>query len=256
MKVKVKKYYYDLSIEKEAEAYQALQEKMKARGTKLFDCIYPREKSEQIEGEFELEENFIFNNQCNAGDYRVFDWYGDIHPNRKIKDGYYIESGPGFDYLQNLRRTTKVCGYCGKQYPKATKHQQWCEKCLGSQYLKENELQLLKLKHIASNGERKTELPPDWLVEKYQNTQRAARTARLEAKKIRKLTDCQKQIEAAKIEYEGFKQIIEAGLPFDNCIYYNHSGRFCFGWRTPLTEAEKIEIGNKLKKFTFEYDMK
>ena len=256
MKIKVKKYYYNLSNEEEAKAYQELKDRMEARGTKLFDCISSGEKSGQIEGEFELEEKFIFNNQCNAGDFRVFDWYGHIYPNRKIKDGHYIESGPGFDYLQNLRRTTKVCGYCGKQYPKATEHQSWCEKCLGSQYLKEDELRLLKLKHIASNGSRETELPPDWLVEKYHNMQREARTARLEAEKSRKLADCQKQIESAKIEYEGFKQIIEAGLSFDNCIYYNHTGRFCFGWRTALTEAEKIEIGDKLKNFTFEYDMK
>ena len=256
MELIVKKYYFNLADEKEAKEYQELRDKMAARGTKLFDCISGSKDSGHIEGELELEENFIFNNQCNAGKYRVFDWYGKIYPNRNIKSGHYIESGPGFDYLQNLRRTTKVCGYCGKQYPNAPDELQWCEKCLGSQYLKLDELRLLKLKHITSNGKRETELPPDKLVEKYHTIQKAARASRLEAEKVRKLESCKKDIEAAQIEYEGFKQIIEAGLDFDNCIYYSHTGRFCFGWRTPLKEAEKIEIGDKLKKFAFEYDMK
>ena len=256
MKIKVKKYYYDLEIEDEAKAYQTLQEEMKARGIKLFDSISLNSQLKQIEGEFELEEAFIFNNQCNAGDYRIFDWTGQIYPNRKIKTGHYIEAGPGFDYLQNLRRTTKVCGYCGKQYPMATEHQQWCEQCLGSQHLKEDEIRLLKLKHIASNRDRKKELPPDWLVEKYHVLQKESRKARLEKARARKLADCQKQIESAKIEYEGFKQIIEADLDFDNCIYYTHTGRFCFGWRNPLTEDEKIRIGDRLKRFGYDYDMK
>jgi len=252
MKITIKKYYYNISNEKDRIEYEKLCAALKSRGLKLLDFISAKNNT-QIDGDFELETEFIFSNQFNAGNYRCFDWCGFIYPNRNIKTGHYAADCPGFDYLQQLRHTTRQCGYCGKLYRESG--QNWCNACLGSQYLELKELRLLKT-HFIDQDRVFDENPPDWLVIEYEKQQKSARLVRVEKDKQRALAKCRKDRETAEIEYKGFILIIESGLDYDNCIYYTHTGRFCFGWRKPLTEVEKIEIGDKLKKFPYDYDMK
>lgn len=252
MKITVKKYYYNISNKEEQAEYEKLCGVLKSRELKLFDFIALENKT-RIDGDFELETEFIFNNQFNAGCYRCFDWCGFISPNRNIKQGHYVTDCPGFDYLQQLRHTTRQCGYCGKLYRESC--QQWCTACLGSQYLERDELKLLKTYLIDQDRTFDIE-PPDWMSTEYDKRQKEARLIRVEKDKQAAFVRCEKDLKSAKIEYAGFKLIIEFGLDYKNCIYYSHTGRFCFGWQEPLTEAEKIEIGDKLKKFPYDYDMK
>lgn len=252
MKITVKKYYYNISDEKEQTEYEKLCGVLKGRGLKLFDFIAVKNNT-QIDGSFELETEHLFNNQFNAGDYRCFDWCEFIYPNRNIKQGHYVTVCPGFGYLQHLRHTTRQCGYCGKLYRESD--QQWCDSCLGSQYLERDELRLLKTHFIDQDRSFNTE-PPVWMFVEYDRQQKEGRLIRVEKDKQAALARCEEDIKSARIQYNGFKLIIESGLDYENCIYYNHVGRFCFGWRKPLTEAEKIEIGDKLKKFPYDYDMK
>ena len=252
MKITIKKYHYDISIEKERAEYEKLCDVLKGRGLKVFDFISMKNNT-QIDGDFELETKCLFNNQFNAGDYRCFDWCEFIYPNRSIKEGHYVADCAGFDYLQRLRRTTRQCGYCGKLYPESV--EQWCSDCLGSQYLKRDDLRLLKT-HLVSQDRIFDTEPPMWILNEYDRRQKAARLIRIEKDTQAALAQCEKDMKSAEIEYKGFRLIIESGLDYKNCIYYSHLGRFCFGWREPLKEREKIEIGDRLKKFPYEYDMK
>jgi hypothetical protein len=74
-----------------------------------------------------------------------------------------------------------------------------------------------------------------------------------------KLKAIEKDIENSKIELKAFNWFIKNGIKeeyIDNCIYYSHTGRFCFGWRNPLTEKEKSELQGLLCEFNFDYDFK
>lgn len=74
-----------------------------------------------------------------------------------------------------------------------------------------------------------------------------------------KLARIQKDIEDSKVELKAFTWLIENGIRedlIDNCIYYSHKGRFCFGWRNPLTEKDKRELEGLLCEFQFDYDFK
>jgi len=74
-----------------------------------------------------------------------------------------------------------------------------------------------------------------------------------------KLAKIQKDIEDSKVELKAFTWLIKNGIKeeyIDNCIYYSHTGRFCFGWREKLTEKEKRELEGALCEFGFDYDFK
>jgi hypothetical protein len=63
-------------------------------------------------------------------------------------------------------------------------------------------------------------------------------------------------IEDSKKEIKAFEWLIEHNISLDNVIYYNHTGRFCFGWRNKISEKEVPELSQKLIDFPFEYDIK
>jgi len=70
------------------------------------------------------------------------------------------------------------------------------------------------------------------------------------------LLKIEKDIENSKIELAAFQWLIEHDIEIENCIYYNHTGMFCFGWREKLTDKEKMELTNKLAGFPYTYDFK
>jgi hypothetical protein len=72
-----------------------------------------------------------------------------------------------------------------------------------------------------------------------------------------KLKSIEKATESSKIELAAFTWLIQNGIReeyIENCIFYSHTGRFCFGWRNPLTEKEKDELKGLLCEFLFDYD--
>lgn len=68
-----------------------------------------------------------------------------------------------------------------------------------------------------------------------------------------------KLIDNAKIETEAFTWLLDhLYCDLDNVIYYTHTGRFCFGWRTPI-KSNQVEYGKLcelLEEFPFDYDIK
>lgn len=81
----------------------------------------------------------------------------------------------------------------------------------------------------------------------------------LKAKHAKKLADIENDIKNSQIELAAFTWLIHNNIPesfIDNCIYYNHEGQFCFGWRTPLGSKEKEQIKTLLTDFPYDYELK
>lgn len=70
----------------------------------------------------------------------------------------------------------------------------------------------------------------------------------------RKLDQIKQDIADSEKELKAFEWLINHNIEIENVMYYNHTGRFCFGWRKPI---EKVpELSQELIDFPFEYDIK
>ena len=64
-------------------------------------------------------------------------------------------------------------------------------------------------------------------------------------------------ISNAQTERDGMIWLLDRGIQIDNVIYYNHTGRFEFGWRKPLSREEYSALLDALgAEFPFDYDVK
>ena len=146
LKTKLHYYRFDISQLDQKKEYLKLKNLLESKGYKLFDSIGPDDyewykkiifllNNETIE----LETNYIFNNQWNTTPIlnisehgiRVMDWAEAIYPNRKIKEGYYLEMT---SEMTNIRKVMTRCHYCGKmQYRKEGVEK--CEHCEKEGYL-------------------------------------------------------------------------------------------------------------------------
>jgi hypothetical protein len=272
IKTKVKYYRFDISNEEEKKQYKALSQKLNKLGLTLFDSIslsdyttktsfFNKIKELENKGFIELETEFIFNNQWNTTEesfnLRVFDWAEEIYPNRKIKEGYYLEVNKE---MTDIRENTFKCGYCGKQYFKTK--ERFCLNCLDSEYLTKDNLILLQLKKVSDERDFKPlsledETYLNNLYTKAQingNSERGKK--RIEDLKIKLLEDKTKTIKNAETEYKGFMWLINKGINTNNVIYYNHTNIFCFGWKQNLSFEIEQELKQKLKNFPFKYELK
>lgn len=247
--VKAIGYYYDISIPEHAEQYQKIVDLMKSRKVVLWDIHHTKQSksfnfsnSGQI---IDIETKCLFANQWNTRcGKRVFEWSEIAYPNKNIKKGYYLVLPPEFDQL--LKDTFK-CGYCGHQYHKP--EQKWCDKCLGSEHLKEHELWLLRLKPLRG-AIPKLEVP-DELKEKYRVAQEKA-TVILCNKEMERLRENYKKTERDNgIEFRAKIWLLEHNIPLDNFIFYKHTQKLTFGWRTPLNENQIESLKLKLNGFPF-----
>lgn len=249
--LKINSYYFDTRNQVEAEQYEALKAQLKARNLPKFKAIMGSMPF-NIKGEFELNTKNIFNNQFNAGDYRLFDWAENYEIHTKyIKRGQYVEPCEGYEQLKTLRNSRKVCGYCGASYDNS--NQDYCNKCLGSEYLELKELYLLKLLPISSDKDRPQDVP-QYLKDDYEAAQKTARTNRLNKKIADKIKDADENIKAAKLEKKCYLWLIKHNINFDNVIYYNHIKKFCFGWRRPIENKEGL--ANQIKGFPAPFEIK
>mgnify|MGYP000721086373 CR=1 FL=1 len=60
----------------------------------------------------------------------------------------------------------------------------------------------------------------------------------------------------AKAEHDGMIWLMDHGISIDNVIYYNHTGKFSFGWRTPLAKDVVSRILDVISEFPFAYEIK
>ena len=100
------------------------------------------------------------------------------------------------------------------------------------------------------------DLPENDFYRSFLEAKKAAELNKLKQQHTDKITSLKRKIEYAQIELTGFEWLINHHIDYDNCIYYDHTGRFCFGWRNALTKKEKAELAESLREFPFPYDFK
>lgn len=276
-------HHYRLDMDKLAdkEAYNNLRAQLEvSHAGKFFNVIADPKKDRNRGNEtesVELETTHLFNNQWNetteSGNRRLFDWYEGIYynngrENKRIKEGHWLELTLE---MEAIRRETLACGYCGKQLKQSDPHKWHCEKCLGSDYLKETELKLLRLlpvdhsddrRHYLTDEER-AEILPLWKAA--QGLGQIKREEMKKSKNRQKVADLIPNARAKAAELVAEAEIKTTALTWlldneinliDNVIYYTHTKRFCFGWRNPLTADEKSKLLDVISEFPFDYDLK
>jgi len=266
-------YYFDTSDKDEANAYRMLCEDLRSMGLKCLLSItsdhysFYKDKIKPLGGQtITLETKHLFNNQWNtaptvtsSNGLRVFDWSEPIYDNRRIHEGMWLKQT---SEMNEIRRNTLKCGYCGAQY-QAAQGYVFCEKCLDSEYLEEKELYLLRLLPIFKTWSKRaplTKAEKAHLLPLYierQTTGTDSRNAnKLRAQRQRIERQYQTATENAKDEHDGLLWLMDNGVSIDNVIYYNHTHRFCFGWRSPVSQAVKSKLLDVLCEFPFDYDIK
>jgi len=277
MSIKTKLHYYWLDISKNDQAYEygVLKNTLESLGLKLFDSIsfdgtsFYRDKIRPLDNKnIDLETKHLFNNQWNTAPIkegenglRVFDWSETIVPNKDIKIGMWLEQT---SEMKEIRENTTACGFCGHQFA-AQKGYIFCPDCLDSEYLNKSELYLLRLMPVIKKGvqgKRKPLSKAEYenLKPQYIKAQTTGKNSRALNKKKRLLIEkkekATKIIENARAERDGFLWLLKNNINTENCIYYSHTGRFCFGWRNTIDSDVKSELLDLLCEFPFDYDIK
>jgi hypothetical protein len=253
--------------------FEALQAELISEGLKCMEShggIGHYHFVSDISGQpIELETNFIFDNQWNTAPVesrsdkglRVFDWAQDAClPNRFIKRGHYLIQT---DAMAEIRRNIHKCGYCGNHEP-AAKGYTFCPKCLDSEYLSEDQLHLTRMMAagVSFSGERAelSEAEKAHLMPLYVHAQTAATGSRAAARTAKQRADTVAELEKstneATTKHDGFIWLMDNGVYIDNCIYYSHTNKFCFGWKQPVSDAVKSALLDIISEFPFAYEIK
>lgn len=218
--------------------------------------------------EVSLETAHLFDNQWNTGadcealpNYRVFDFAFDYKPNGNswCKRGHWLEQT---DEMREMRRNTMACGYCGKQEP-AQNGYVFCPHCLGSEYLTEKELGLLRMLPVAESFTKRrielSEVERAHLLPLWRDAQINGNTARDKARIAKARADVAREyanaVSKATIERDGKTWIMDHGINTGNVIFYSHTGRWCWGWRTKVSESLLAGVRASLAGFPFPIDI-
>jgi len=267
-------YNYDLDLSKKGggEKWIALQDELMAQGLERFE-VWPSYDNgcNKPDRPIMIETDHIFGNQwntapdeTNAQGHRVFNWYLAYRNQCKsLKTGHYLKIT---EEMIDLVKNTFNCGYCGAEYYGAENAGKFCSACLDSEYLKETELFLLRLKSGDLRGSYKInreKLTPEEEAEImpcYIKRQTTGKTSR-NANKLRKDRDdiekkMRNEIADAKTERDGLIWLMDRNISVDNVLFYSHTGRFCFGWRSPVGDKVRAALLEKLADFPFSYDIK
>lgn len=268
-------YRFDVRNPDEKAAYADLKAKLKAMGLECFEThgggshYLPA-----LDGiEIELETAHLFNNQWNTAPIegvsdkglRVFDWAQDFESSigapRGIKRGHWLEQTPE---MQEIRRNTDTCGYCGKQEP-AAKGYVFCPHCLGSEYLKASDLHLTRMLPVDKSGVSAkraplTEAERDHLLPLYREAQLHGNTDRDKTRIAKRRADVESKyrqsVDNATRERAGMLWLMDRGIKTDNAIYYSHTRKFSFGWRQPIDSEMLSDLLDVISEFPFAYEIK
>ncbi len=185
----------------------------------------------------------LFNNQWSTthvngteAGLRVFDWAQDYRQDgeQHMKTGHYLAQT---EEMREIRDNTLSCRYCGhKETGNAWK---WCPACIGSEYLTEKGLRLTRMLPVSAD-----KCGPE-LSKKER--------AELDAKLAKKIKDAQDDHAAHVWLYD------VARLPsriISNVIFYNHTGRYGFGWREPMNAEDTAAVLDIISESPFPYDIK
>lgn len=270
---------YHLRNEGDAREYRELNDKLSGMGLERmefgrvsggdgFKCDLFKLDGKEVE----LETEFLFDNQWNTAPveglsetgFRVFDW-SDSHiwGVDKVRTVQWLEQT---DEMRAIRADRHKCGYCANMVPKAeVPADGFCNKCLDSEYLKRDDLHLLRMLPVSSKDRRQplseaeeAALVPVYIgAQVHGNTERGIKRA---AKRRQEALDKHKKaVENAEVELNGTMWLLD-NLPQADPIYYTHTGRWGFGWRNPLDKGVASQLreilDRKVNPFPFAYDIK
>jgi len=77
---------------------------------------------------------------------------------------------------------------------------------------------------------------------------------KIKIQKRKKILDLVQDIKNAEKELKAFTWLIENNVDYDNCILYNHSDTFSFGWRDLLSTEEREILTKQLKDFPYKWE--
>lgn len=268
IKTVVHHYRYDMADSQQAAEYQAFADKLRGIGLKCFETLGSgTHYSSALNGkELELETKHLFDNQWNTRPLakgklglRVFDWAQDypIDFNKSIKRGYWLEQVP---QMKAVRADRMACGYCGNQLTRR-KAEAFCNECIGSEHLKAEDLHMLRMAPITSDGKRAklTAAESARLLPIFKNAQMHGHAARDKARIARERlsveTEYRKTLEDAEVKYRGALLLMDAGIRTDNFIYYSHTKRWSLGWRNAISKDVVEQLKVELAEFPYAYDI-
>lgn len=262
MKTTLTHYNFDISSPAGNEAYSELVAKLKKTNGKCFRVLARPSDKRPPEGEIDLDVSNIKNiwsNQWNTTcGFRVLDWYEGIYPNRSIKRGHYLSIT---SEMKSLRSELLRCGYCG--HTTTDTSQKFCTSCIGSTYLEASNLKLLRMMPVASQSDRE-ELSAEeltFMTEEFNKAKVKAIHREYSAdEKERQFEEEYKlfreSLKKAEDRFTGFNFLLNNNICQDNCIYYDHTGVFCFGWKHPLPDAAADYLEELLAEFPGKYEIK
>jgi hypothetical protein len=96
--------------------------------------------------------------------------------------------------------------------------------------------------------DEKAALMPVYLDKQTKRTEQEAVKLR-----VKILDEYSTAIQKATTERDGMIWLLDHGYNADNVIYYNHTGRFGFGWRSKLSAEVKDKLLDLLCEFQFPY---
>ena len=248
------KYHRYFFNDKEDTDWLVLRARLK-KTHDLFEVIGDAPEIREADIPITLETSTVFNNQWNAviGDkgLRVFDWYLVANRPHSVL-GQYLDIT---EEMIDLRKNTWSCGYCGSQCYKPPEDYRVCDRCLGSEYLKESDLDLLQLLPVSESRTQRRKLSPEEMAKLIPLYREAAisgnaerKAAEIDKSRAAVIDRYQKTITRAKVEHDNKIWFLDHGYTCGNIIYYSHTGITTLGWQTPYDEKTGLELRLRLHK--------
>lgn len=271
MKTKLHTYRFDIRLPDEAKLYGELRTTLRAtpgRGHWMESHGGALHYCPGLDGaELELDRKDLFDNQWNAKTpggkgIRVFDWAQDYNPNGNpnLKQGHYLDIT---QEMVDIRINTWRCGYCGAK-ESILEVSEFCKHCIDSEYLTEKDLPMLRMRACSRGHKYKTpELSAEesaWLLPLFKKAQIHGNSERGRARVAERILEVAKErdraIRIANTEHDGLMWLLANGINTSNCIFYKHTGKFSFGWRSNgIDPAVYDDLVAALEGFPFEYEI-
>lgn len=194
------------------------------------------------EGEYVVDLKHIFNNQYNVsneyGSFRVFEYNRVYNHNGTglLGYGYYISSG--IEDIREYQKRVKECNYCGKQY--IDSQQKYCDNCLGSELLSEDNYPLLRLTNIMDKPSTKP--LPKYMIKKIKEAHKNKLISRENSRYMDAVVQAKVDLKNNEKEHKFKTLLINNGFGYkelDNLIFYTHKQKFTFGWRESIQPSKR-----------------
>lgn len=246
--------------------YQALLQERKDAGVRCME-MWGGSASENRdmgpERDVVINTEHVFGNQWNTQPdqysdkgWRVFNWFLHYQEFQERRGHYLVIT----DEMREVCRLTYKCGYCGAAYWGEDMEGQFCHMCLGSEYLEQEKLYMLRLAPVGFDSSVRKYWPPlteaeaSFLIPLYIRRQTVTTEKKALAKRQRVLEKFEQESRSCLMERDGFLWLLDHGISTENVIYHaTNGGVFCFGWLKPLSPAVRAELSVKLQGFPFTY---